>query len=499
MNLGVSLADYNNPMSDAFFGNSENVTTEDLAELSKALNAEGITGRETANLTNASGAPLKVESLENTLKIITFKESDIVLWKMIDKLPAYNTVEEYNQLTSYGSESGSFTNEGELPSEEDSTYVRRAEIVKFMGVTRSVSHPMQLVRTNIGPIIDRETKNGTINLLKKANKALAFGDASVVSQEWNGFYSLHRNSFSDFDTYMNSEHVIDLRNKAISEANMEQAALTIVSNYGDPNMFIAPPTVLSSFVKRFYDSKLIQPNTQALQNGIMGQRVKTFQSQYGEVDLNYDKFLGGGVNGGVPRVINAPATSNQAPGNPIPDGVTPTAIVSDSSSKLNSSAEQGDYLYGVASINRFGESSLVQLDTAVTISANLRSVDLKFSLAGSAHTGFVIYRSQKGDTGSGAKLYPVMVVSTGQRTVGYDGGAAGIVRDRFRYMANTSQSFLCENSNEVFAFKQLAPMMKMDLATLAPSTRWMILLYGTPQMYAPLKFVRFINIGTDIS
>jgi hypothetical protein len=41
---------------------------QELAELNKALSAGSITGRETTNLTTASGSPLKVESLEANLK-----------------------------------------------------------------------------------------------------------------------------------------------------------------------------------------------------------------------------------------------------------------------------------------------------------------------------------------------------------------------------------------------------------------------------------------------
>ena len=81
----------------------------EMAELRKAMVATEQTGRELADVPT-SGASLKVESLENTLKVLTFKDSDIVLWKKIPKLPAYNTVEEYNQLTDYGAERGGFNN-----------------------------------------------------------------------------------------------------------------------------------------------------------------------------------------------------------------------------------------------------------------------------------------------------------------------------------------------------------------------------------------------------
>jgi hypothetical protein len=126
--------------NEVFSGN--NTSLEDLQNLNKALEAGSITGRETANLTTAGGAPLKVESLEKTLKVITFNEQSIKLWKMIPKKAAYNTVEEFNQLSSYGSDRGGSLVEGELPTEEDSTYIRRAQLVKFYGITKAVTHPM---------------------------------------------------------------------------------------------------------------------------------------------------------------------------------------------------------------------------------------------------------------------------------------------------------------------------------------------------------------------
>lgn len=494
-NLGVSLADYAGGSYDnqALFDQS-NVSAEELSELSKALEAGQITGRDTANSTTASGAPLKVESLENTLKVLTFKETDIQFWKRVPKLPAYNTVEEFNQLTSYGTEAGVFTNEGELPREEDSQYIRKAEIVKFLGVTKSVSHPMQLVRTHIGSVIQQEIKNGTLFLLRKADRAMLYADSSIVPQEFNGFFAQQRESFSDYNTYMNSEVVIDLRGKSLKEANVEDGALAIVSNYGQADLLMAPPVVLSDFVKQFHDSKFIQPNTPQTTNAIVGQRVQKFQSQYGEIDLGYDVFL----NANPVRKLASVATHPQAPTVPVKVSVTATADAA--FTKFKGATEIGDFYYAVAAKNRYGESTLLDINngTLVTV-ADGQSVDLKFTDGGGANpaTGYVIYRSKRNPSGAIAdvELYPIFEISKAQLTTGYDGGAAGAVRDRNRFLPGTNQAMLVQSDTDVYSFKQLAPLMKMDLATLAPSTRFMILMYGTPMLYAPKKMVRYINIG----
>lgn len=496
-NLGVSLADYANGQYDgqALFDGA-NVSAEELADLSKALEAGSITGRETTNSTTASGAPLKVESLENTLKVITFKESDIAFWKRVPKLAAYNTVEEFNQLASYGTEGGAFTNEGELPREEDSLYIRKAEIVKFLGVTKIVSHPMQLVKTHIGSIVQQEIKNGTLFLLRKADRAMAYGNSSIIPQEFNGFYAQHRNSFTNLTDYMNSDVVIDLRGKTLKEGDIENGALSIISNFGQANLLMAPPVVLSDFVKNFYEAKFIQPNTPALTAGTMGQRVQKFQSQYGEIELGYDIFL----NANPPRKTTDAATNPNAPA--VVVSVATTTPV-DAVALFNTASEAGDFFYAVAAKNRFGESQLVAMNGGALVTVAVGdAVDLQFTAGGGPNpaTGFVVYRSKKNPVTALAstELYPIFEVSTADLASGFDGAAATIVRDRNRFLPGTNQAMLLQSDEEVYSFKQLAPLMKMDLAVLSPATRFMILMYGTPMLYAPKKMVRYVNIGREI-
>jgi len=56
-----------------------------------------------------------------------------------------------------------------------------------------------------------------------------------------------------------------------------------------------------------------------------------------------------------------------------------------------------------------------------------------------------------------------------------------------------------ENSVDVWAFKQLAPIMKMDLARTSTADRFMILQFGTPQLYMPKKVVMIINAGEYVA
>ena len=201
--LSINLADYGfAPNQDGF--HAGNGSMENVDQLNKALAAEQITGRDTANLTTASGAPLKVESLEKTLKHLTFRESDIRLWKDLPKKAAYNTVEEYNQQTSYGANRGGWNREGELPEEEDSIFVRRAQLVKYLGVTKSVTHQMTLVNTMVGSIMERTIKDGTMWILRTLNQGLYFGNEKLVPEQFNGFLAQQEQSgaWAAYDDYM---------------------------------------------------------------------------------------------------------------------------------------------------------------------------------------------------------------------------------------------------------------------------------------------------------
>jgi hypothetical protein len=321
-----------NQMPNEVFSGS-GTSAADLQNLQKALSALDITGRETANSTVASGAPLKLESLDKTLKVITYQDQVIKLWKEIPKKAAYNTVEEYNQLTSYGADRGGFYKEGELPNTEDSQYVRRAQFVRFMGVVKEVTHPMTLVNTVVGDVIQRQVKDGTLWILRKMSKALTRANSTIIPDEFNGLYAQHEqnDAFTSLNSYYNSEVVVDLRGAALSEGAIEKASEGIIQNFGLGNMLFAPPVVLSKFVQNFYGNKFIPINTEAIRAGEVGQNVQVFQSQYGPIKLNWDVFM----NPDSPILSGASAQSSLAPSAPTAVSITPIRKPADYSKAIS--------------------------------------------------------------------------------------------------------------------------------------------------------------------
>ena len=77
------------------------------------------------------------------------------------------------------------------------------------------------------------------------------------------------------------------------------------------------------------------------------------------------------------------------------------------------------------------------------------------------------------------------------------GAATTTYVDYNRYLPNTSKAYLKQMNLQGLSFRQLAPMMKIPLATVALSIRWAMLLYGMPIIYATRKFVIFDNVGDE--
>ena len=162
------------------FGES---SQQQLNDINKALSA----GYASDPASQSNGGALRVESLESTLKIVSFMQKHIVFYNDVPKSKAYNTVEEYNLLSKYGGRGGHFINEGGLPRTEDSKYQRKVQFVKFMGTTREITHPMLLVKPAHGNVVALETKNGAQWMLERMELSMFHGDSSIISQEFDGF------------------------------------------------------------------------------------------------------------------------------------------------------------------------------------------------------------------------------------------------------------------------------------------------------------------------
>ena len=454
-------------------------TAQEVEELNKALKT-GITGYERGgdqgDANNPSGSPLRVESLESTLKVTTYNERHIVFWRDIPKLPAFNTVEEFNQLNQYGNQGGYFVPEGTLPESSDSRYDRKVVQVKYLGTTRAVTHVMTLVRPAHGDVIALETLNGTRDILKVLENALFFGDSACVSYEFDGIRKQLTDAWGSTTT---DQNIVDLRGQPLDEKTMGDAARIIIDNYGFPTTMYLGFQVMQDLNALFFPKERLNMMQGNMAQGQAGFNLNAFQTVGGAYDFRPSVFLKPG------RAMPTAAVGSSA-NVPTMAGVTISAATpgSDTASKMAASSHD----YYCTTENRYGESAgSALLASAVVYLAGQSSVLTIASITNTTAAAVTAVNLFRCLAGAATPKFMVRLPTAAAASITFT--------DRDLFQPGTSEAFLVQMDVDVLSFKQLAPFTKIPLATIDPSIRWAQVLYGTPAIYTPRKCVLLRNIG----
>jgi hypothetical protein len=460
-------------------------TYQDLADLRKALDA-GYDIPATSG--GISGSALRVESLESSLKVITYQMANIKFWQKIPKLPAYSTVEEYNQLVSYGSDAGAFTPAGEIGEYDDATYSRKVALVKFLQTVRKVTHPMALVRTAHGDVVGNEVRNGIMWLIGKLEFYLFWGDRSL---RYN-FPTAEGYEFDGLNKLIDSSMVLDCRGDTLHEDTLETASNMVIENYGLPTDILLGTKPLADLAKvMFPKERIVVP----YREGTIGVPLNTFVSQGGSLTFNPDVFL-------RKRYVTpgtTGATSAKAPLTPTLTSATRNATGGTPSTTgdwAKTGNGWGTYYYTATACNRYGESAPASAGVAISAPIQADTDYVAVIVTNNANVTVVpewinVYRTVAGGTSTS----PHYLIHQFAATTQAGSTAHTTWNDLNSICANTHRAFLGQMTPDVIAFKQLAPLMKMDLAVVEPSIRWAQLLYGTPILGAPKKWVQIKNIG----
>lgn len=215
----------------------------------------------------------------------------------------------------------------------------------------------------------------------------------------------------------------------------------------------------------------------------MGLDIRGFTSPAGDVAIMPDTFIS---DGGAP---NAAAIGPAAtiPGTPT---VSTAPTTPPEATAQFGADDAGDYFYTVVAVNRYGRSGPVPLvagPTAVTVAAGDK-VTFGLTPGGATSVGwYEVFRTAK-DGASGSERLILRVPNAA-------GAGEQTVDDLNATLPYTSTGFMFQLNLESLSFKQLAPMVKIPLATIDSSIRWMQLIYGTPVLYIPNRNILFRNIG----
>lgn len=445
-----------------------NLTDEQVADLHKALSAGNDVND--PGVAPGVGFPLRTESLEMTLKNQTYEMDEIKLFKTIPKVPASNTVEEYNRLLSYG-EGGSrsfdqgWFSEGGLPEEQDTTYERVTMLIKFLGVVGRVTHVANTIKAAHGNVIALETMNKTMELLRNLENSLFFGDSSLIPDQWDGLYPLVEDGAPD--------NVIDLRGQSLTEEALNDMLLTIRDNFGQATDAYFATGPYADLAKQVYDR---QRFAYAPAPGVLGAVITAFQGQHGRINLHDHTFI---QPGGLP-LTNGLGRSEKRPAAP---SITVAPAAAPNASSQFAAADAGTYFYRVVAGNKYGRS--IPVDSASVAVAAGDAVTFTVADGGQDTTYYEIYRTPIGGAVGESRLM-VKVPRT---------GATQVITDLNADLPGTSKGFVLQQNQRSMSWAQLLPMTRIPLAAIDTSIRWAQVIYGGVKLYTPAKNVVVKNIG----
>lgn len=435
------------------------------------------------NLTQ--GGALAVEDLDRTLKLVTYGLETIRLWKDLIKDRAIQTVHEFNIQAGYGAELSPFFAMGGTPTETDAIYNRDIAIVKYLGTMGQVQHNLTLIQAAHGPVVAREVKNKTVELLGKQERALFVASSAINALEYDGLdYQLRSKSgeakyqstsFQGYTTAGQSDNglpgnVVDLRGADLDEDVNEEASLIAVNNFGMPQDMYLSPDVLSFYNRTFYAKERVRPGDTTSS----GYRIKEFS---GTLNFRLKSNL-------FNRPRRFPLTT--AVGSESAPTLSALTVASDSNSQF-ASTDAGTWYYEVSAVYADGET-LVSGQQSIAVAAG-QSVSGTLTYSGSP-LYFNVFRGIAAGNDSDLEFIQRVAPPT-------SGSGNSQLLDENIFLPGLASSYLLMHDPDTLVWKQLGSMIKYDLAVIDTSYRWLQLLYGMPVIQAPLKHVIIANCGVS--
>jgi len=451
-------------------------SAQEVEELQKALSI----GNEYATTlpgSLASGAALAVEDLDRTLKLVTHGMEHLRLWKDVIKQKVTQTVHQFNTQNSYGAEVSPFFAMGGTPTATDADYNRDVYVVKYLGTQGSVEHNLTLIQAAHGPVVAREVKNKTIELLARNERAMFEADSSINALEYDGIDTLIRakeaqaefksSAFAGYDEIgVDDSVIIDARGTILDEDRCEDACLRAVNNFGMPMDMYLSTDIHSGFSKAFYAKERVRPGDRTAAGYLVPEFVGTLNFRFRPSLFNR------------PRIAPLATAISASAAPTIANFTTPADAASEFAT-----ADVGAYYYRISAV--FADGETLACAGAATAVAAGDKVTVEITYAGSP-LYFNVFRGSKDAGASGDEKFIGRIAPAGT-------GVAHNI-DFNAKTPGSGSAFLLMHDPDVLCWKQLGSLIKYDLAVTDTSYKWLQLLYGMIVIQAPRKNIIIDNL-----
>lgn len=430
---------------------------------------------------------LRLEDLSGLLTQTLYDEEDFTFQRWVKVGSAFNVTYEWNNQTSYGGKRASiFYNEGGKPIAMDDVFERKTREIKFSGIEREVTFGALFQRTGGGvpDIGTHTTQTGTLRLTEGLETNYLLGRAELDTTGF-AFDGAEQQIIDNAP----AENVIDMRGYALTPGHIDDAVEIARRNFAklrDMAMFLSSKAITNlskPFRTNDYERRIVTDATGA---GILaGGTFNRYQTQFGPLPIMSNVFIDR-ARGAVNLYDFEAADGGTNAPNVIPSTIT-LSVVSDSTSQQ----ANGTYYYSIVSKNRYGTSVAVHAASGVTCTTGQR-IDVAWGApvavpAGGVPTSYLIFRGTVDPTVAGNRpnIKLMREVAASPRTYA----------DRNQWMPGTDSCFIFDGAIENLCQVDLTPFLRVSLATVTTSWRFMLLKATDIAVRNAKKQILFKNVG----
>lgn len=464
-------------------------------EVTKSLNTAEIAKAFTAGTgitpdTQPDGAALRMEALDPDIYVTTWGENDFTIYKDLARQSVAQTVQKYVVYYSHGKTGHSrFQPEIGIGSVNTPNLKQKTVTMKYIVDTKQQSFAMQMVQTTQDTQAVLEMSS-VADIIKTIEWATFYGDASLSSQpsEDTGL------EFDGLAKLIAPENHIDAKGAELSPELLNAAAIKIGQGYGVATNAYMPIGVKAAFInKHLAAQRILQPN-QAGSGMQVGFDIARFISARGNIELegstimDMDNVLDESGADASSNIL-APTVTAEVDSSVTGDFFLEADVKDDKGEVAIPSEVNKELHYKAVAVGK--SDSIPSEDAKVTLDAANHSikVSVKITRMGSELPDYVaIYRQSliEGDN----RYFLIGRVPMSKVD------ASGVIEfhDTDAVIAGTADVFVGDVNPQVISYLELAPIMKVQLATVTTASQFATLWYGALALRYPKRFVQIHNV-----
>lgn len=421
------------------------------------------------NNMNGFTTPLRVESLDDQVKTLTFGAEQFVFFNQISKRAARSSVEQYVTYDRHGDIGHSMASaEGAISKITAQSYGRHTINMKYLTTARQVTVQAGMANSITDPL-QAATQDAVVSLASEIEWMSFYGDKDL--HDANNTEGLE---FDGLNKLIPDTNVIDLHGKVLSEADLNDAAIMISKAYGYPTDAFLPMGAKSRLISSLLERQRVFQSSGA-QNLTLGFNAPQFQSIAGMINLNGSNLM---------ENYNILDEND-----PFVAGIKPTATAKvESASKAGKFDDVATLEYRVVAVSQDTHSEAVATEPVV-LTAKTDTVQLEVTVPTNFESPIEFIRVyRKSEAGL---FYEISKVSAHEAK----NGKVTIV-DENSTIPGTVDAYVGQMTPDVIALYEWLPITRFALATMTAAYTWSFLWFGALALFAPRKWVRVKNIAT---